>query len=46
MEVGAGNLGPSTIAWSSYSVAMVSICSYGIDSENLRPSFNVKVNES
>ena len=39
-------LGPSAIAWSSHSVAMVSISSYEIDREKLRPSFNVTVHES
>ena len=41
-EVRAGNLGPSTIAWSSYSAAMVSMSSYEIDKEKLRLSFQCK----
>ena len=39
LEVGAGNLGPSAIAWSSYCVAMVSTSSYEMDRGKLRPNF-------
>ena len=39
LEVRAGNLGPSSIAWSFYSVAMVSISSDEIDRGKLRPRF-------
>ena len=39
LEVRAGNLGPSTIAWCSYSVAMVSKSSYEIDRGKLHPKF-------
>ena len=39
LEIRAGSLGPSAITWSSYNVAMVSICGYEIDRGKLRPSF-------
>ena len=39
LEARAGNLGPSTIAWCSYSVAMVSISSNEIDGGKLHPKF-------
>ena len=40
LEFRAGNLGPSAIAWTSYSVAMVSISSYEIDRGKLHPKFH------
>ena len=43
LEVRAVNLGPSAIAWSSYSVAMVSISSYEIDMGKLCPNFQFEV---
>ena len=42
MEARAVNLGPSAIAWSSCSVAMVSISSYEIDRAELRPNLNCR----
>ena len=39
LEFRAGNLGPFAIAWSSYSVAMVSISSYEIDRGKRHPKF-------
>ena len=39
LEARAGNLGPSTIAWSSYSVVMVSISSYENDMGKRHPKF-------
>ena len=42
LEARTGNLGPSAIAWSSYSVAMDSISSYEIDKGKLRPRFQFK----
>ena len=39
LAVRGSNLHQSAIAWSSYSVALVSICSYEIERGKLRPSF-------
>ena len=39
LKVRAGNLGQTIIAWSAYSIAMVSIFSYEIDRGKLPPSF-------
>ena len=46
LEVRAGNLGQSAIAWSSLSVAMVSISIYEVDRESVIPNFSMKVHES
>ena len=47
LEARACNLGLSAIAWSSYSVAMISISGYmKLIRESFVPLFNMKVHES
>ena len=46
LEAVTGNLDPSAITWSSFSVVMVSIPSYEIDRGGFVPIFTVKVHES